>query len=237
MKLTALFGLIAISCLAGSARAQQGRVTININNPLWVVVQDLNEAHDSQFVDLTGSGNDVLHVNGFVDIGKSASIVNRAQSNVQGIRTGATPLSGSASASIGAPGGFMQIAWTGAGNRTASVTGQVTPTGVLPAHQSVNMTGNSSMTINFGIVAGATDTRTSTASVVPPSCSGKICSVYNRLILNSSPAINATITATPAFPTFFYSQQGSASASCTLHVGDSAFEDTDVFTDFTANLN
>jgi hypothetical protein len=235
MKLTSLFGLIALSCLAGSARAQSGTVTINVNNALWVVNQDFNAASDSDFVDLYGDGDDALHVNGFVDIGRGPSIVNRAQSNVQGIRTGATPLSASASAAVGAPGGFMSFLVSNGTSRQVTMNCAITPTGVLPIHQSVTMSGNSSMTLNTGQFGptGPKFTTTATASVVPPGCSGKICSVYNRLILSPVGSINQTIVV----PAWFYSQQGSASASCTLHVGDSAFENTDVFTDFTANLN
>jgi len=235
MKLTGLLGLAALSCLAGSARAQAlGQVTINVNNGFWVINQNFPNASDSQFVDLTGSGSDVLHVNGFVDIGNTPSVVNRAQSNVQGIRTGATPLSASASANVGAPGGFMSFLWTGPGNGSASVNGVITPTAVLPAQQSVTMSGSSQMWLTTGQYGFPNQpTTTSTAVVVPPSCSGKICSVYNRKILTQG----ASIIQTFVTGAWFYSQQGSASASCTLHVGDSAFEDTDVLTDFTANLN
>lgn len=236
MKLTGLFGLIALSCLAGSARAQVlGRVTININNTSWAINQDFNAASDSHFVDITIDDDNFLHVNGFIDIGKSPSVVNRAQSNVQGIRTGASPLAASASAIVDAPGGFMSFIRPAGGIGPVVVTATVTPTGVLPAHQSINMTGNSSMTLNCGQfgVGGPKRTRTSTARVVRPSCSGHLCSIYNRLILTQDTPINETFSV----PAFFYSQQGSASATCNLKIGESAFANTDVFTDFTANLN
>ena len=230
MKLTQFFGLFAFSCLVGAARAQSGAVTITLSNA-WVVNQDHNACSSSQFIYLTGSGSDTLNVNAFVDILRGS--VNRAQSNVQGVRSGATPLSASASASRGAPGGYMVFFWNGPGNGTVTTNGHCTASAVLPAQQSVNMSGNSTMTLTFGQYGFPNQpTTTSTAQVVPPSCSGKICSVYNRKILTQGP------TLTPTFSTgaFFYSQQGSASANCTLQVGGSAFCNTDVLTDFTANL-
>jgi len=49
MKLTGLLGLAALSCLAGSARAQAlGQVTINVNNGFWVINQNFPTASDSQ---------------------------------------------------------------------------------------------------------------------------------------------------------------------------------------------
>ncbi len=229
MKLTSIFGLLAISCLAGAARAQ-GAITINLGSG-WVVSQNFNTCSNSQFIDLTGSGSDVLHVNGFVDIGTST--VNRAQSNVQGVRNGATPLSASASASCGAPGGYMVFTKSGAPG-TVTTSAHCTPSGVLPAQQSVNMAGTSTMTLTLGNYGFPNQPNTtSTAQVVPPSCSGKICSVYNRKILTDG----GTITPTFVTNAFFYTLTGSASANCTLHIGDSAFFSTNVFADLTANLN
>jgi len=228
MKLHTLLGLIALSCFAGSARAQSGAVTIHINNPGWVISQN-TPGSGSQFISLPGSGTDFLNVNAFVDIGIAA--VNRAQSNVQGVRTGATPLSASASASAS---GSLVFIFNGPGTGSATASAVITPTGVLPAQQSIAMSGNSSMTLTCGSFGFPNQpSTTSTASVVPPSCSGKICSVYNRKILTQGSPINQAF----ATNAFFVSQQGSASANCTLHVGDTAFENTDVLTDATVNLN
>ena len=232
MNSKALFGFLALSSLAGAAHAQaQGLISITLGNA-WVVNQDHNAASDSQFVFLTGSGNDFLNVNAFVDILRGS--VNRAQANVQGIRDGATPLSATATAVVGAPGGYMVFFRTGAGTGTVTTSGRCTATSVLPAGQRINMSSTSTMTLTCGLYGFPGQPQSiATAQVVPPSCSGRICSVYNRKILTQGAQLPTSFSTNA----FFYSLNGSATASCTLRVGESAFLNTDVLADLNAVLN
>lgn len=232
MKLKALLGVLSLSCLGGAAHAQaQGLISITLGSG-WVVNQDFNSASDSEFIYLTGSGSDFLNVNAFVDILRGS--VNRAQANVQGTRDGAMALSATATAAVDAPGGYMVFFRSGPGTGTVTTTGRCTASSVLPGGQRINMSSTSTMTLtcgNFGFPSQPQSI--ATAQVVPPSCSGRLCFVFNRKILTQGAVLPSSFSTNA----FFYSLNGSATASCTLRVGESAFLNTDVLADLTAVLN
>jgi hypothetical protein len=228
MKLTRLVApLLSLALLSASASAQSAQITLQLQNG-WFINTNFSTFNSSDFKTVYGqfAPDEQLNVNAFCTSGTGTAAVNRAQSNVQGSRWGNLPMTASAVASINTAN--MSFLKNGAPG-TSTSTGVCTPMGVLPAQQDHNMSGFSQVQLQFGVfgttIASST---TSKAEVKAPGVSGKVGSIYNRLILTQGPSLAPNFGPINGF---YYSAKFDATATAALHVGDTAFFNTDVWCD------
>lgn len=224
--LTLLSVLPLLSGLAGA----QDCITINVGSG-WILSTTSGPQFFSQSVYLTGSGTDFLSVSAFSGGSGGTGCANITQTDVQGQRLGAQPLSGSAGASSFTFASFVRTSGTG----TASGTGACTPSGVLqqPPLQFLNMSLSAQIDFRVGILGGpATHTILASAVVTPPMTMGKL-GVLNRLVLSNTGPIAPVLAPITGF---FYSQTGDASGSCTLKKPSTVVANTSVAASATIDL-
>jgi hypothetical protein len=221
--------MLGLALLDASALAQaQGRVTVTLANG-WTLNTDSGPQSDSDFLYLTGGGDDILNINSFCDGGRGPSIVNRSQSNVQGERSEDPPLSGSTSASTWAYASYIKGT-----NGTANSTAVATPSGVLPYGQKTNMGATARIEMILGVFGTTINQSTiSTAVVVPPGVYGGLGYVFARMFLTQGPTISPNFGPITGF---YYSNLFDASANCTLKKNQGAFLNVDVLGDATISL-